>query len=88
MYVQGIDFYKAIPKVSGRYLVMTEEPNLQDDEYYCTPTLVKIHAGKSTTWIQHSQLIYETKIYPHDWHPIAENCGWWFSKQIQEINFI
>ena len=87
MNCQGIDFTQSIPKVTGKYFVLTETPRPRDDEFYCTPTLVKLYAGNQTTWIQHSQFKYAKEIYPKDWHPIAENCGWWFSQPIEQINF-
>lgn len=86
--VLRIKFTKSLPTATGAYFILMDDPPGDVDEYFCNPILARVNVdAQGNRWIQYSQQWSNQTMTPRDWHPIHDKCGWWFSRQIKNINF-
>jgi hypothetical protein len=86
--VLRIKFTKSLPSETGAYFILLGDPPAHIDEYFCNPVLARINVDQQgNRWVQYSPQWANQKMTPRDWHPIPDNCGWWFSPQVMKIKF-
>jgi hypothetical protein len=83
-----IKFTKSLPAVTGAYFILMDDPPGNVDEYFCNPVLARVNVDEQgNRWVQYSQRWSNQTITPREWHPIPDNCGWWFSRKIDRVQF-
>jgi hypothetical protein len=86
--ILGVRFRQQLPTVTGAYLVLEALPPHPADEYFANPFLCRINVDQQgNRWVQYSMEWSSSKSTPPDWTPIADNCGWFFSRRIERIKF-
>lgn len=86
--VLRIKFTKSLPSETGAYFILPGDPPADIDEYFCNPILTRVNVDEQgNRWVQYSAQWTNQKMTPRDWHPIPDDCGWWFSRQVRNIKF-